>query len=184
MSDTKQAIIELGDRLLREKGYNAFSYADISKQLDIKNAAIHYYFPSKSDLAAAIIDEHLQRLTEFTNAVANKKPYDKIAQFLDTYTKAQEEGMICIVGTMATNWYSCDEAMQQKVKEFTDSVTQWLTSTLQLGLNSGDFTFKESAYVKALLIVTNMLAITQLKRIAGPRAFKDVKKAVLDSLTN
>ncbi|MBB4046226.1 AcrR family transcriptional regulator [Bacteroides reticulotermitis] len=39
----------MADELIKTIGYNAFSYADISKQLNIKNAAIHYYFPTKSD---------------------------------------------------------------------------------------------------------------------------------------
>ena len=50
MNDTRNEIIRLGSELIRSIGYNSFSYADISKALNIKNAAIHYYFPSKSDL--------------------------------------------------------------------------------------------------------------------------------------
>ena len=50
MNDTRSEIIRLGSELIRSIGYNSFSYADISKALNIKNAAIHYYFPSKSDL--------------------------------------------------------------------------------------------------------------------------------------
>ena len=59
MNDTRNEIIRIGNELVRSVGYNAFSYADIAKALNIKNAAIHYYFPSKSDLGVEIIERKL-----------------------------------------------------------------------------------------------------------------------------
>jgi len=68
MNDTRSEIIRLGSELIRSIGYNSFSYADISKALNIKNAAIHYYFPSKSDLGVEIIRENLNAFNELTKA--------------------------------------------------------------------------------------------------------------------
>lgn len=50
MSGTRERILELGEELILTKGYNGFSYQDISTALGIKNAAIHYYFASKENL--------------------------------------------------------------------------------------------------------------------------------------
>ena len=66
MNDTRSEIIRLGSELIRSIGYNSFSYADISKALNIKNAAIHYYFPSKSDLGVEIIRRNLNAFNELT----------------------------------------------------------------------------------------------------------------------
>lgn len=66
MNDTRSEIIRLGSELIRSVGYNSFSYADISKALNIKNAAIHYYFPSKSDLGVEIIKRNLNAFNELT----------------------------------------------------------------------------------------------------------------------
>ncbi|MEL7005841.1 MAG: helix-turn-helix domain-containing protein, partial [Bacteroidota bacterium] len=38
-----------------KRGYNAFSFSDISKPLGIKNAAIHYYYPTKEKLGIDIL---------------------------------------------------------------------------------------------------------------------------------
>ena len=46
--ETKDKIRNLAEELIRTKGYNAFSYADLSAPLQIKNAAIHYHFPSNA----------------------------------------------------------------------------------------------------------------------------------------
>ena len=37
MNDTRNEIIRIGNELVRSVGYNAFSYADIAKALNIKN---------------------------------------------------------------------------------------------------------------------------------------------------
>jgi len=66
MSITREKIIELGESLIRTKGYNAFSYQDISSELGIKNAAIHYYFPSKENLGTSIVKTNIQRFEEMT----------------------------------------------------------------------------------------------------------------------
>ena len=58
-TDTKEEIIRIGKELIKLYGYNAFSYADISKQLNMKNAAVHYHFPGKEDLLAGILENYI-----------------------------------------------------------------------------------------------------------------------------
>ena len=58
-TDTKEAILRLGMEFIQTYGYNAFSYADISKELKIKNAAVHYHFPGKEDLLAEIVEQYI-----------------------------------------------------------------------------------------------------------------------------
>ena len=59
--DTKVEILDLAENLLRDRGFNGFSYANISSALKIKNAAVHYYFPGKADLGMAIIRRARER---------------------------------------------------------------------------------------------------------------------------
>ena len=72
MNDTRSEIVRLAGELIRSIGYNAFSYADISQKLNIKNAAIHYYFPAKSDLGVEVIRENLEA---FKKTAAKKVPF-------------------------------------------------------------------------------------------------------------
>ena len=50
MKDTAQQILDVAQDLVRCRGYSAFSYADISKQVGIRKASIHYHFSSKEEL--------------------------------------------------------------------------------------------------------------------------------------
>ena len=53
ISDTRAQIMDRAGHLLMSRGFNGFSYRDISSFLGIKNAAVHYHFRSKADLALA-----------------------------------------------------------------------------------------------------------------------------------
>ena len=93
MSITREKIIELGENLIRTKGYNAFSYQDISSELGIKNAAIHYYFPSKENLGTSIVKTNIQRFEEMAGNM-NSRGFDEWHQletFIKIYTKSHRE---------------------------------------------------------------------------------------------
>ena len=57
-----QRILDTAEDIVRSRGYNGFSYADIASILDVSKAALHHHFPTKVDLGMALIDR-------FTNAV-------------------------------------------------------------------------------------------------------------------
>ena len=182
MSETREIIIQLGDKLLRKKGYNAFSYADISKELGIKNAAIHYHFPTKPDLIMAIINLHNERFQNFKKDISRKSSLEKISKFLDTYSKIQTEEKICIVGALATDWDTIDKHSQKHLQEVADDILQWLTAVLNEGLKNKELNFTETPKTKALLIISNMLAATQLARVIGDKNFNTIRSAILSGL--
>ncbi len=41
-----------------ERGYSAFSYADISEAFEIREAGIHHHFPTEAGLAVAALEAH------------------------------------------------------------------------------------------------------------------------------
>ncbi len=55
VSQTSEAILRTARTLIMSGGYNGFSYADISKVVGVRNASIHHYYPSKSDLVRTLV---------------------------------------------------------------------------------------------------------------------------------
>jgi TetR/AcrR family transcriptional repressor of nem operon len=47
ITNTSRTILNLAESFLQDKGFNGFSYAYIASELGVKNAAIHYHFPTK-----------------------------------------------------------------------------------------------------------------------------------------
>ena len=69
---TKRKILDLAESLLQQRGYNAFSYHHLSSELGIKNAAIHYHFPSKEGLGIKIIERTHDRFKKWTSNPENR----------------------------------------------------------------------------------------------------------------
>ena len=182
--DTKAEIIRISDSLIREKGFNAFSFSDISRQLNIRNASIHYHFPTKTALGVAVINEHLAQLDNLIKANAGKDPLKKLNAFLATYTYAKSENKICLVGSLATDLYTVEPQIQTELKKLVDNILTWVGAVLEEGRNKKVFFFDIHARTKALLIITNMLAAVQLTRLTGKQDFQQIKQTIINDLTN
>ncbi|WP_438876632.1 TetR/AcrR family transcriptional regulator, partial [Bacillus cereus group sp. BC7] len=46
----REQILDHAITLMMLRGYNGFSYRDLSDLVGVKTSSIHYYFPSKDDL--------------------------------------------------------------------------------------------------------------------------------------
>lgn len=182
--NTRDKIIQLGDNLIRERGYNAFSFSDISKELSIKNASIHYYFPTKSALVISIIRKHIIQLEKFKTNIIQEEPVEKITKFLTVYSFARRGGKISILGALSHDYNSFSEEVQSELKILTDDTITWLTETLNLGKTRGDFGFKEDTRVKAMLLITNILGAEQLSRITYNHDFEEIKDSIINNLRN
>lgn len=183
MSETKETILKMGDELIRQKGYNAFSYQDISRPLGIKNAAVHYHFPSKSDLLVSVTQFHIQRFITFKENVQAYDELEQIKRFTNIYIETWQQSRVCFVGAIATDWDTINAEAQPVMKQMAADILNWLTNALKNGLTKGVLQFNEEPQTKALLIVTNMMAATQLARITGAENFEIVRQAVIDSIT-
>ena len=179
---TRESIIQLGDQLIREKGFNAFSFYDLSKKLKIKNASIHYHFPTKTDLGLSILKEHSDRLRDLIQLTATKNPLQKLNAFLSIYETIKSEGRICLVGSLATDLKTVDAKMASALKVFACEILDWVTAILDDGKREKVFRFQESSRTRALLIITNMLAALQLSRLTGEKDFYTIRETALNEI--
>ena len=180
--NTREQIIQLADSLIREKGYNAFSFYDISKSVGIKTASIHYHFPAKSDLGIAVIEHHIQHLELVKKKFESKAPIERLDKFLSIYTSIKNENKVCLVGSLATDFNTLDNKIQARLKLFSDTMLAWVISFLEEGRADNVFQFKGSSRTKAIMIIGNMLAIVQLSRVTFDKDFKAIKDTIKQEL--
>ncbi|GAA4463862.1 TetR/AcrR family transcriptional regulator [Nemorincola caseinilytica] len=180
---TRDTIIAAADKYIREIGYNAFSYKDISNSVGIRTASIHYYFPAKSDLGVATIQYHMAQLEAIQQELANAAPLDRLLWFLQNYSRINAENKVCLVGALSTAFNTLDEPIQQELRLFAESVLNWITGILADGQREGTFHFGTAPRTKAMMVITNMLAIVQLARLTGAADIERVQKAIIEELT-
>ena len=183
-TDTKQEIIRIGKSLIRMYGYNAFSYADISKELNIKNAAVHYHFRGKEDLLAGILDNYIEEYQFMGKQLqaSSLTSFQKLEKFIERYTALAEGNCICIIGSVASDYNTLPESVKEKTTQLIELAVSMIEKILQEGKRKGELDFPESARTRTLLILTNLAAGVQLARISGKNDYKSIRKAVLHQL--
>src|SRR5438445_13375596 len=100
--DTRSKILDLAELLWLGRGFNGFSYQHISRELGVKNAAIHYHFPHKEDLGIALVQRYRRRLSRYIEAQAGLPPAAKLERFFalaDTYF--ENDRQICPSGSLS-----------------------------------------------------------------------------------
>ena len=65
MSDVKTAIIDAAERRMQLGGFGGFSFREIAADVGIKSSSVHYHFPTKEDLAAAVIRRWAEETSKF-----------------------------------------------------------------------------------------------------------------------
>lgn len=182
---TKETILKLGEELIRSKGFNAFSYQHIAAELGVKNAAIHYHYPSKDMLGVDVIKGSLQK---FEKLVADMKAkglneQKQLEKFLAMYSENIEKNeRICLVGSISSDFHAVPVPMQRELKTMAGRIIEWLSELLKDGKRKKLFAFNETPRVRALLILTNMAAGLQFARVTGKEDFYVLKRAVLNQL--
>ena len=106
---TAQRILDIAERLLQTRGYNGFSYADIAAALAVTKASLHYHFPTKPDLAVALVRRYREAVGEAMAdiAVTKKTVADRLDATVRLYTDTlNNEARICICAALAGEYWS------------------------------------------------------------------------------
>jgi AcrR family transcriptional regulator len=183
-TDTKEEILQIGKQFIQYYGYNAFSYADIARELNIKNAAVHYHFRGKEDLLMALVDNYIENYQAIAKQLQNSKmgAIGKLNKFIEPYTSLCQTESICIIGSIASDYNTLPESVKEKITFLIELVMGMVEQTLSDGKKKGELHFKESARTQALLIMTNLAAGVQLARISGKKDYDSIRKALIRQL--
>jgi TetR/AcrR family transcriptional regulator, transcriptional repressor for nem operon len=185
MSVTRENILELGESLIRSKGYNAFSYLDISSELGIKNAAIHYYFPSKENLGTSIVKTNVQRFEEMLENMHSHgfNELQQLETFIKIYIKSHREKKLCIMGALGPDFNTLNDTTKAELKRMTEMVLNWLATILDSGKRKKIFIFKEEPKNKAVVLLSCLIASLQLARILDKLDYKSVYQTIIGEVT-
>jgi AcrR family transcriptional regulator len=176
-TNTKRAILDLAESLLQDKGFNGFSYAHIATELGVKNAAIHYHFPTKEALVCAVVQRYRDRFQLWVNnaRVKDLSPQEKLNWFFDIYANLRaDHGKVCLAGSLETEFNSIPAALCQQTEALTGELLAWLGTTLEEGRDAGAFQFNGNPADKAALILSSLQGALQMARALGAQKFHAV----------
>ena len=181
--DTREAILDIAERLVQERGFNGFSYADVSAELGITKAALHYHFASKAELGESLISRYGERFADALTAIDTNaaSAFDRLAGYAELYLDVLKHDRMCLCGMLAAEYSTLPEAMRQAVVRFFDTNHTWLTRLLETGQADATVQFSGRPEDAAQMIVG---ALEGAMLVARPYADTARFRAVADHLLN
>jgi TetR/AcrR family transcriptional repressor of nem operon len=102
--NVKTKLIEVGTRIILEKGYNASGLQQILSEADVPKGSFYYYFESKEDFCISIINYYIDEYRNNNLSLLMDQsisPYDRLNQYfsneIDYYTTKNCEHSCLIV---------------------------------------------------------------------------------------
>ncbi len=185
ISDTREQIMDRAAQLLMSRGYNGFSYRDISSHLGVKNAAVHYHFPVKADLAVALVEEYRQLLRSRTSEFVayGGSALEQIEGFFAiTANQCHLGRSICPIGAFSIDYSELPEEVHKVTSSFLDETLKWLTQVLEVGREQNEFRFSGDSRPRAISIIASLQGVRQMARINGIELLNDVVAQIRQDL--
>jgi len=180
--DTRKLILDMAEELLLTRSFSAFSYSNIATTLGVKNAAIHYHFPSKTDLGLAIIQRYRRRFKRWTEQqeMLSADPWQKMEWYFDLTVRYYDQNQrICPTGVLSAEFLVLPPEMQAETRLFVEDLLAWCTRILEEGQQQGYFSFAGVAREKAVNIMAALQGGLQLTRVlASPVLLDNIARQI------
>lgn len=138
-SHTRQVILQEAERLIRTRGYAAFSYADLAAHIGVTKASIHYYFPNKEDLVVKLTEDYMTRFRAALDGIRDQHAAagDRLRAYAQLFLAGFEKGMLPYCGALAAERAALPVAMHGPIQDFFQTHLDWLHGVLDQGRGDG-----------------------------------------------
>jgi TetR/AcrR family transcriptional repressor of nem operon len=154
-TDTASAILDVAERLVQTRGFNAFSYADVAIELGITKPALHYHFSGKAELGQALLDRYTARFMKALEAIDADPagaPH-KLERYVDLYGQVLAQDRMCLCGMLASDFRTLPDPMRKAVTSFFDQNETWLAGVLDEGRAGGTLRVEGESRESAQMII-------------------------------
>jgi TetR/AcrR family transcriptional repressor of nem operon len=132
-TDTRQVIMDTAKAMVQAKGYNALSFRELAKAVGIKSASIHYYFPTKGDLGAALARRYIETAVDYFGQLAARGDDVRTTflAYVDVFRAAlRNDNRMCLYGIMAAEYGDLPVEVRTAVDAFSAANVVWLSQLL------------------------------------------------------
>ena len=129
--NNRTRIIEAADRLFYQRGYNQTSFSDIADITGIPRGNFYYYFKTKDDILAAVVDARVRHYQEALVECDNSSddPRERLLVFIDIMANSEETVIESgrPIGSLCTELAKDTDALQSKSREVFELLRDWMS---------------------------------------------------------
>jgi TetR/AcrR family transcriptional regulator, transcriptional repressor for nem operon len=187
--ETAERILDAGNALLIDRGYSAFSYADISDTVKIRKASIHHHFPTKAGLVVAVLRRHRARISEGMKALDDQieNPLVRIRNYFK-YWEGCIEGRtlsFCIGALLGAEMPSLPEEVQAEVRLHFSMLTEWFERTLKAASKMRAIHLQGTVATEAQMLIAVLHgAMLSARATSNCDVFRSLSQAALQRITS
>jgi AcrR family transcriptional regulator len=183
----RDAFLDVGQRLVQTKGYEAMSIQDVLDELEASKGAFYHYFDSKQALLEAVVERFADgAMAGLASTLADPglpalRKLEKVFAGIARWKADQKELVLAIMEV----WNSDGNAIvREKLRRLTERImVPLLSAVVRQGVNEGAFSV-DSPDETATVLVSLMEGFQQqasnlfIARHAGTVTFEEVQRAV------
>jgi TetR/AcrR family transcriptional repressor of nem operon len=190
VNDTRQRIITAAQELIYTRSYNEVGVQEICDHANVKKGSFYHFFPSKRDLALAVLD---QSQTFMHETIINKSflddipPLARIERFFTTIYEFHKQvkentGSVfgCPFGNFGSEMSTQDEDIRSKVDNILSTSERPFEKALAEAVERGDLPAIDTAataraifaYVEGIMLYAKTCNDPELIRELGKRALQ------------
>lgn len=139
LNETAHKLLDAAEQYTQTRGFNGFSYKDLQRDVGVKTSSIHYYFPTKQDLAIQMMERYLERFTQTLDQMDNEfnDGISKLASLAGKYTEIIKNGKFCMCGMLSSEIMALPAEANSKLCAFFDLNTSWIAKAIKEGQKDG-----------------------------------------------
>ena len=170
---TGEQILDVAQRLVQVKGWNGFSYADISSALGIRKASVHHHFPTKAALGLRLMARYREAFDRALAEIdrASGDPRRRLRRYVELYDGVLRDDRMCLCGMFAADRDSLPPPVSAEVRAFFDGNERWLAALLAGGRRDGRLRFAGTPRAAARLLLASLEGAMLVARSRRDRAW-------------
>jgi len=185
--ETAQRILAIAQRMIQSQGYNGFSFRDIAAEIGIKSASVHYHFPSKGDLGAAVAARYAARFVAWLERIVTegRDARHRLILYVGLFRAAMvEDGRMCLCGMLGAEADALPPEVLAEARQFFTRNVAWLANVFESGAADATLTFTGPAEDHARLVLAALEGALVFARVNGePAAFDRIAETALARYT-
>jgi TetR/AcrR family transcriptional regulator, transcriptional repressor for nem operon len=184
---TATKIVEAGRQLIMRRGYSGFSYADVADAIEIRKASIHHHFPTKTDLAIAVLKQS-RDMFDADMAALQAAGADGLAQlraYIGHWERciADDSAPFCVAGMLGAELPGLPIEVAQEVRAHFEDLSAWLEPVLESAAKGNLIKLDSSVQTEAAALVSVIYGAMLAARAYGNATlFKDVTDSAIEKL--
>jgi TetR/AcrR family transcriptional repressor of nem operon len=127
--------MQVARAMVQTRGYNGLSFRELAKEVGIKSASIHYHFPTKGDLGAALAKRYTEDGLKYLEGLRTRS--DDLRVWMKGYTDIfrlalVNDNRMCLCGIMSAEFDDLPPEVRTEVEAFNSLNVRWLTQVLSV----------------------------------------------------